>query len=288
MLKRRFRLLRWWGYLLFPLLIMAFLAGILALLYLVFPPTPRTILLLGIDADSNSASTQADAVILINIIPSSFLVNIVSLPSDIWLTTSDGQLQQLRQLYHPLATTPSAKAAAIRDTLERNLGIPIHHVLIVDMADVAALVDAIGGIKVDVERALLDDAFPVDEETVKRVRFDAGLQYMDGARALAFSRIYRPDGTTMRAMRHIQLLLAAGEQLAHPSAWFNVLAIWNQIETDLTLGDLVALAPPIILSQGRFGFYSLNDDLRSYIDDQRAIMNMQPLTQWLNTHFAAP
>ncbi len=288
MLKGRPRLLRWSWYLLFVLTVFAFVIGVLALLYLVFPPAPQTILLLGIDADGESASAQADAVILVNISPASFLVNVVSLPSDIWLTTSGGQLQQLRELYRPLETTPQDKAAAIRDVLERNLGVSINHVVIVDMADVAALVDAIGGVKLDVERALIDDAFPVDEETVKRVRFDAGLQQMNGERAVTFSRIYHPDDTTMRAMRHIQLLLAAGEQLAHPSAWINVLGIWNQIETDLTIGDLLALAPPFIFSQGGFGFYTLKDDLRDYIDDQRAVLDTQPLVQWLNAHFASP
>ncbi|RMG88865.1 MAG: LytR family transcriptional regulator, partial [Chloroflexi bacterium] len=165
MLKGRPRLLRWRWYLLFVFTAFAFVIGVLALLYLVFPPAPQTILLLGIDADGESASAQADAVILVNISPASFLVNVVSLPSDIWLTTSGGQLQQLRELYRPLETTPQDKAAAIRDVLEPNLGVSINHVVIVDMADVAALVDAIGGVKLDVERALIDDAFPVDEET---------------------------------------------------------------------------------------------------------------------------
>ena len=74
-------------------------------------------------------------------------------------------------------------------------GIPIQHVVIVDFNSFKDLIDAEGGITVDVPRKILSNRFDCPYATAQRCqewqgwRFDKGKQHMDGERALIYSRI---------------------------------------------------------------------------------------------------
>src|SRR4029079_12778882 len=79
-------------------------------------------------------------------------------------------------------------------TVRQFTGLPIKHVVIVDFGSFRDLVDAIGGVDIDVPAPILSNPFDCPYKqakcnTWKGWRFGTGKQHMDGRRALVYSRI---------------------------------------------------------------------------------------------------
>jgi LCP family protein required for cell wall assembly len=94
---------------------------------------------------------------------------------------------------------PGGGAAATLASVEKNFNIDIHHFVVIDWVGFVELIEAIGGIDVDVPEDISDfgtdvlDAF--SNQTV-----EAGPQHMDGPQALGYSRV-RVDGDLKRIER---------------------------------------------------------------------------------------
>ena len=79
-------------------------------------------------------------------------------------------------------------------TVKRLTGLPIDHVVVVDFDGFKELIDAVGGIEVNVPKAMLSNKFdcpykPTRCDEWEGWRFEKGQQHMDGRRALVYSRI---------------------------------------------------------------------------------------------------
>jgi anionic cell wall polymer biosynthesis LytR-Cps2A-Psr (LCP) family protein len=104
------------------------------------------------------------------------------------------------------------------------LDVPIDYVAAIDFRGFVGLVDALGGITVDVERPLLDTRFPTIDRGYTTVRFAAGRQRMDGATALTYSRLRHPDSDFERGLRQQAVLLAIIERLRERGDLANFMA----------------------------------------------------------------
>ena len=91
-----------------------------------------------------------------------------------------------------------SRSAARRSRSRRSRaspGSPINHVVVVNFADFKDLIDALGGIDVDVPKPILSNRFDCPYTTQARCqnwqgwRFAKGTQHMNGQRALIYSRI---------------------------------------------------------------------------------------------------
>ena len=85
-------------------------------------------------------------------------------------------------------------ALAIK-TVRQFTGVPINHVIVVNFADFKGLIDALGGITVNVPKPILSNRFDCPFATQAACqqwqgwRFPKGPQHMNGQRALIYSRI---------------------------------------------------------------------------------------------------
>jgi LCP family protein required for cell wall assembly len=75
-------------------------------------------------------------------------------------------------------------------TVSDTLGIPIHYYVDTNFTGLRGLVDAVGGVDVNVKDALIDREYPCDDNQYKACGLDIkpGLQHMDGTRALQYAR----------------------------------------------------------------------------------------------------
>jgi hypothetical protein len=91
--------------------------------------------------------------------------------------------------------------------------VPIHYVAQINFDGFAAIIDAVGGVTIDVPRAIVDDAYPTPDFGVTQVSFEPGRQQMDGQRALIYARTRHADSDFGRAERQQQVINALFDKL---------------------------------------------------------------------------
>ena len=102
---------------------------------------------------------------------------------------------------------------AIRSVVSEITGRPIDAVLIVDLEGVIRVVDAMGGVDIDVPEAVDDASYPEPGKGKVTLHISAGKQHFDGRTALAYARSRHQDSDYGRMERQQILLLAIRKQL---------------------------------------------------------------------------
>jgi LCP family protein required for cell wall assembly len=170
------------------------------------------ILLLGIDKrdDEPIEGTRSDTMILASIDPVSKSAALVSIPRDLWveipgctarLGCSAGQ--QRINAAHAFGGPDLA-----RRTVSSDFGIPINFYARVDFRGFEKLVDAAGGVVIDVDWPVKDDEYPTADYGYQRIYFAPGPQLMDGPTALEYARSRHGMSDFARAGRQQKVLLS--------------------------------------------------------------------------------
>ena len=115
---------------------------------------------------------------------------------------------------------------AVRSVVSTLTGRPIDAVLIVDLVGVIRVVDAMGGVDIDVPEAVVDDSYPDPGHGKIKLRIKAGEQHFDGREALAYARTRHMDSDYGRMERQQVLLLAIRKQLG-PAMILNAPALFG-------------------------------------------------------------
>jgi LCP family protein required for cell wall assembly len=133
---------------------------------------------------------------------------------------------------------------AVRGVVSELTGRPIDAVLVADLTAVIEVVDALGGIDIDVPEAVFDDRYPDPIRGRIRLYIAAGPQHMDGRVALAYARSRHFSSDYARMERQQTLLLAIRSQIG-PMTLFQAPDLFAATEgrawTDLQRDSLPAL-----------------------------------------------
>jgi LCP family protein required for cell wall assembly len=97
---------------------------------------------------------------------------------------------------------------AVRSVVSELTGRPIDAVLIVDLIGVVRVVDAMGGIDINVPRSVTDTHYPDPVRGSIYFHVNAGQQHFDGLTALAYARTRHADSDYARMSRQQTVLLA--------------------------------------------------------------------------------
>lgn len=215
-------------------------------------PAAITVLLLGTDRRPGEAATpRSDAVLVARVEPGRGRVALLSLPRDLWVPIPGHGHNRLNSafLWGEREGGAGGGMGLARATVGQLLGTPIDYVATTDFRGFAGLIDAIGGVTVEVERPLEDRRFPTASRGYTTVRFAAGPQRMDGVTALTYARIRHPDDDFARARRQQAVLLAILERLRERGDLANLLAaerasaaLVGYVQTDMAPEQLIALA----------------------------------------------
>jgi len=81
-------------------------------------------------------------------------------------------------------------------------------VVVTTFEEMITMVDLIGGIDVDVPKEIYDSRYPTFDYGYMEAHFLPGMQHMDGATALIYSRTRHADNDFERGKRQQQVLLA--------------------------------------------------------------------------------
>ena len=211
---------------------------------------PTTILLLGTDTGPHRAGERhSDSIMLVRFDPDHHRVAYLSIPRDLRVEIPGHGAGKINAAYQ-FGGAP----LAIR-TVRNLTGMDVNHVAIVDFAHFRELIDAIGGIDVNVPEKILSNPFdcpypPARCPSFKGWRFAKGKQHMDGRRALIYSRIREnqlnpADNDITRAEHQQQVIQAVASKLASFGTYLDLPFVGNDLlrplATDLTPGQMLQL-----------------------------------------------
>jgi polyisoprenyl-teichoic acid--peptidoglycan teichoic acid transferase len=222
------------------------------------------ILLLGYGGPGHDGPYLTDSIMLLSIRPSSHEAIMISLPRDLWvkipaLPNDRSMIGKLNSAYaigidradYPnvrsdwkTATGGGDLAAA---TVSQVTGQPIDYWIGVDFKAFRDVVNAIGGIKVDVPTTLDDPYFPAGESTgMMHIRIAAGVQQFDGERALEYARSRETTSDFDRSRRQQLVMLAVRQRVFSVNAiprLFSLLgALQDNVRTNLRPAEMRQLA----------------------------------------------
>jgi LCP family protein required for cell wall assembly len=218
--------------------------------------SPTNILLLGTDHATNgqagrSSDEHSDSMMLLRTDPGRHRLIYLSIPRDLRASIpghGDQKINAAMQIGGP------ALAVQTVDALLGN-SLPINHVVVVDFGQFQKLIDAVGGIDVNVPEKILSNRFdcPYSAQRCQSWpgwKFEKGVQHMNGHRALIYSRIREnqldPSWTDFtRGQNQQAVMQATMSKLASVSTFFRLPfdggSLLAPIATDLSTWDFVQL-----------------------------------------------
>jgi LCP family protein required for cell wall assembly len=226
-----------------------------------------TILLIGTDSSTTagrSGDRHADSLMIIRTDPSHHRLAYLSLPRDLLVPIPGVGSTKINASYQ------YGGAALAVKTVREFTGIPIDHVVEVDFNSFKSLIDAEGGITVDVPERILSNRFDCPYKTQARClewqgwRFARGPQHMDGERALIYSRVRENqlnpgDNDLTRGARQQAVMEGATAKLTSVTTLFGLpfhgKALMSPLTTDLSTAQLIELGWVKFRSSGSHALY---------------------------------
>lgn len=261
------------------------------LLYVVFPPEPVDILILGVDARPNdSYVARTDSVMLLNVSPGNFGVSLLSIPRDVFITVPNYGEQRINVVN--VLGEQEAKGqgpALVEAGIKESFGVTIENYVRLDFQAFVALIDAVGGVDIDVPKLIIDYEYPTADNNTMTIQFDPGVEHMDGTRALQYARTRHQDDDYQRAARQQQVIDALIKELANPLNIGKLPAVWRAIDehtdTDMSAWDMLRTAPALFLGwPGREQRVLQREDLISMSNGYWR-PNYDIIMPWIDEHF---
>ena len=214
------------------------------------------ILLLGIGGEGHDGANLTDTMMVASLDSSDNTVSIISVPRDIYTENDEvGFGTKLNSIYEYVldkTESPTAAAAEVQKEIENILGVKIQYYAKIDFQGFTEIVDALGGITVDVKEAIADTSYPSDSLTGSvwdPFYLSAGVQDLDGETALKYARSRHTTSDYDRAARQQEVIAAIKDKalsagvLGSPSKIKAIyFAITDNFETNLSLSELLELA----------------------------------------------
>ncbi len=209
------------------------------------------VLLLGTDSApiaSRRGLRHTDSIMLVRSDPDHNRLAYLSIPRDLRVEIPGYGFDKVNVAYQ-IGGAP----LAIRTV--RNLGLPVNHVAIVDLARFKVLIDAVGGVDINVPKPILskfDCPLKTNAECADWPgwRFRKGEQHMNGRRARIYSRVRSnlldpSESDITRAARQQQVMQALTSKMTSPGTLIRMPWMGDDLTqplaTDLSTGEFLAL-----------------------------------------------
>jgi LCP family protein required for cell wall assembly len=209
------------------------------------------ILLVGTGGGDHDAPDLTDSIIVASYNHITKTASMLSIPRDLYVKIPGYGSSRINKIYENLKPDyGSPKSLEIlSDTAEIVAGIDIHYYLKVDFAAFRDTVDVLGGVDIDVKRAIYDESYPDDNYGFEIFQVDKGPHHFDGETALKYARSRHTTSDFDRAQRQQQLLVAIKEKamgkkiLTSPMKLKKLWAAFSEhVETNMSFAEMAAFA----------------------------------------------
>ncbi|MBI2436577.1 MAG: LCP family protein [Candidatus Magasanikbacteria bacterium] len=193
-------------------------------------------LLLGIGGPGHEGPYLSDTIMLASIRPSHNDIALISIPRDMAIEIPGYGVQKIN---HANAYGEKEKenwgAAFATEVIKKEFKIDIPYYIRLDFKAFEEIIDEVGGVRIDVDRAFTDYMYPAPNELYQTLIFKQGPQTMNGDTALKFVRSRHGNNSEgsdfARAARQQKVILALKEKLLSFSTLSNPLRIKNVMDS---------------------------------------------------------
>jgi len=156
---------------------------------------PLNVLVLGVDTrpDDEEMGSRTDTIMLVQVVPKTGDVKLLSIPRDLYVKVEPGEEDRINAAYNYGGIDQTI------DALENYSEVPVDHYATIDFEGFEKVIDAMGGVRVDVG----EDQFP------EKFRMGEGVQRLNGHKALIFARYRGTPGADLDRMQRQRELVAA-------------------------------------------------------------------------------
>ncbi|MFT7183720.1 MAG: LCP family protein required for cell wall assembly [Oceanicoccus sp.] len=214
------------------------------------------ILILGVGGEGHDGANLTDTMIVASIDHKNNLVPMLSIPRDMFVENETvGWGSRLNGVYQFVLESSGSHEIAmgeLQGEIEEILGIDIQYYAMVDFQGFEDIVDAVGGIDIDLETALDDPFYPAPDGSgidFEPLYIPAGPQELDGKTALKYVRSRKTTSDFDRALRQQEVITAIKDKalslgfLLNPAKISNTFtAISENFTTNLTVNEILNLA----------------------------------------------
>ena len=215
---------------------------------------PSTTLLLGTDAGPGAGregAQRSDSIMLVHTDPDRGRTSYLSIPRDLRVDVPGHGFAKINAAYQF-----GGQNLAVQ-TVKAFTGLQINHMVVVDFQSFEQLIDALGGVTIDVPEPILSNRFDCPFSTQERCqrwngwRFAAGEQTMSGRRALVYSRVREnrlnpAENDLPRGERQQAVVRAIGDDVTSFSTLVRLPFLADDLiaplATDLSAGQFAQLA----------------------------------------------
>lgn len=221
------------------------------------------ILILGIGGGMHAGADLTDTLMILSLNLQRHTMALMSIPRDIW---SDTLKDKINSAYHYGEEKKKGGGLILaKATIEDVIGLQIHYGVVVDFSGFTKVIDLVDGVTVNVPEAFTDTDFPIEgrEEDpcdgdrqlrcrYETLHFDAGVQTVNGERALKYVRSRHAEGDQgsdfSRSRRQQDVLIALKQKLTSIPIWLSpdrsvtlLRAFDDATDTDLNLGQIATV-----------------------------------------------
>lgn len=215
---------------------------------------PISILLMGTDTGAlgRTDKGRTDTMIVVTINPKTKKTTMVSIPRDTYTQIVGSQTQDKINAAYTYGGTETALK-----TVEKLLNVPINYYVLVNMSGLEKIVDAVGGVDVNVKFSW------TDPQHVGNYKFTKGPMHLNGAQALAYARMryVDPQGDYGRQVRQQEVITQIVKKALSASSLSNyqqlMTSLASSMRTDLQFDDIVAIGEKYRNSAKNFKRYTL-------------------------------
>lgn len=267
------------------------------------------ILLLGLSGDGVKNPVLSDTMILLSIGADIKNIQMISIPRDIWVPELTDKINSA--YLHGNEKAEGGGLLLAKSSAEEVLGVPIQYAMAIDFDGFVEVIDILGGVEVDVERAFTDAKFPIlgrEDDTCgiefeegqeepeylcryETISFEEGKQMMDGETALKFARSRHSEdleegNDLARAARQQKVLLAiknkmlSGEVISSPNKLSQLWSkFWEITETTLSREQMAYV--------GRL-MYDARNEVSSHVIPEEFLFNPPYSDEYNNLYVFVP
>lgn len=200
-----------------------------------FDADVTNILLLGSDKRPDEPGYRTDVMMVVSLDPGSGTATLISIPRDLYVYVPGWRMERIN------TADPRGGPELAAQTILYNFGIPIDHYARINFGGFTSLVDALGGIDVEVTGYMYDECGGI------WWRYAPGTYHMDGFTALCYVRMRKASSDFDRLRRQQEVLQAIFRKILSLDGLRRAPQLYQQfrglVETDIGLDRALRLLP---------------------------------------------